>query len=434
MPPIFFKKLASVKIRLFGFFFIVYLFKNRTQKIFLMIFEVDIHSTLMLSILVFFIGQVLTKNLRFLDRYNIPAPVSGGLLFALIALAVFLIFDIRLTFDMGLRDELLIIFFTCIGLQSKVAILRKGGKAILVLAVIVFVCLFFQDALGGMVAKLLGEQVELGVLAGSISLSGGHGTAIAWSEVLSEEYGVQNAQEIGVSCATLGLIFGGVLGTPLARRLILRNRLASFKGDKENREEVRKSVNRITANSFLRVLLMVSIAIIIGEGLQMLFSQLGLLVPAFVCCLFGGIIVINIRGIFIKNEDNESNGNTLVLISSVSLNVFLSMSLMSLQLWVLKDLAGPVLGILVVQVFIVLFFARFVVFKLLGKDYDAALISGGFVGMSLGATPTAITNIDALEQKYGYSPKAMVVVPIIGAFFIDILNVVVITSFLKLFG
>ncbi len=389
------------------------------------------NETVIIAILVLFFGKFLTGKVRFLREYNIPEPVSGGLIASLVFGALYLFFDLEFRFALELRDTLLIVFFTTIGLSSRFTTLIQGGKPLLVLLVIAVAYLFLQNFTGIAVAYLTGVQLETGVIGGSVSLSGGHGTAIAWAPRFVENYGIENALEIGVACATFGLILGGLLGGPIAKFLITRFELET---SSENRLTVGKPYEAdstpIDYQRMLNSILAISVSIAIGLSLNEVVDQAGLKLPDFVTCLFAGILVINFGPLIFRNVHWPEKSRSLALISDLSLGLFLAMSLMSLQLWTLAGLGGPIVAILLTQVAVVCLCVVFVVFPAMGRDYDAAVMSAGYAGLALGATPTAIANMTAVTQKFGASAKAFIVVPLVGAFFIDIANSLIIQSVL----
>ena len=389
------------------------------------------NETVIIAILVLFFGKFLTRKVRFLREYNIPEPVSGGLIASLVFGALYLFFDLEFRFALELRDTLLIVFFTTIGLSSRFTTLIQGGKPLLVLLVIAVAYLFLQNFTGIAVAYFTGLQLETGVIGGSVSLSGGHGTAIAWAPRFVENYGIENALEIGVACATFGLILGGLLGGPIAKFLITRYELET---SGESRLTVGKpheaDATPIDYQRMLNSILAISISIAIGLALNEVVEQAGLKLPDFVTCLFAGILVINFGPLIFRRVHWPEKSRSLALISDLSLGLFLAMSLMSLQLWTLGGLGGPIVAILLTQVAVVCLCVVFVVFPAMGRDYDAAVMSAGYAGLALGATPTAIANMTAVTQKFGASAKAFIVVPLVGAFFIDIANSLIIQSVL----
>jgi len=393
--------------------------------------QLDPRQTIIVAILVLFLGKYLTRKIAFLREYNIPEPVSGGLIASILFGVLYAAFDFELSFALQLRDSLLITFFTTIGLSSRFATLVEGGKPLLILLVVAVVYLFVQNFTGLAAASLTGQPAEIGLIGGSVSLSGGHGTAIASAPRFVEVYGISNAMEIGVACATFGLVLGGLIGGPIAKFLITHHRLtpsndpALTVGVPHERDET-----PIDYQHMLNVILAISISVGIGLALNQLLTAWGINLPTFVTCLFAGILVTNLGPLVFSRLHWPERSHSLSLIADLSLGLFLAMSLMSLQLWTLAGVGGSILLLLVAQVIVVTLFVVFVVFRLMGKDYDAAVMSAGYAGLALGATPTAIANMTAVTEKFGASAKAFVVVPLVGAFFIDISNAVIIQFFL----
>lgn len=393
-------------------------------------FTLDDRQTVILAILVLFLGRFLNKRLRFLERYNIPQPVSGGVVASLVFTGLYLGFDFSLEFSLAQRDMLLIVFFTCIGLSARFATLWQGGKALLILLGLAVGYLVIQNVTGVSVAILSGLEASTGLLGGSVALSGGHGTAIAWAPTFVEQYGIHNAMEIAVACATFGLVLGGIIGGPLAQHLIQRHQLQPEQHSSLSVGVQDEKQEKITADAVFNALLVISIAVGIGLHLHKLLEHLGLKLPVFVSCIFGGIVLSNTIPYMFKRLPWPTGTPSLALVSDISLGLFLSMSLMSLQLWTLVDLAIPILLILSAQLVVILSFARWVVFPLLGSNYSSAVMASGYAGLALGATPTAIANMTAVTQRYGAAPQAFIVIPLIGAFFIDIANAIIIQNFL----
>ncbi len=393
----------------------------------------DPRQTVIVAIFVLFLGKFLTSKVAFLREYNIPEPVSGGLIASIVFGVLYAAFGLELVFALGVRDTLLIVFFTTIGLSSKFSTLVEGGKPLVILLVVAVAYLFLQNFAGLAVAGVTGQPSEIGIIGGSVSLSGGHGTAIAWAPRFIADYGIANAMEVGIACATFGLILGGVIGGPIAKFLIGRYELTPS-GDPALTVGVphEGAETPIDYQHMLNVILAISVSIGLGLVLNGLLTEWGLNLPNFVTCLFAGILVINLAPLVLRRVHFPERSRSLALISDLSLGLFLAMSLMSLQLWTLGGLGGPILLLLVAQVVIVTLFVIFVVFRLMGRDYDAAVMSAGYAGLALGATPTAIANMTAVTEKFGASAKAFVVVPLVGAFFIDISNALIIQFLLDL--
>ena len=387
-------------------------------------------QTLILAILVLFFGKYLTKKYDLLTEYNIPEPVTGGVLVSFIFSIIYFIFDWSINFSLMQRDILLVVFFTTVGLSSRFSTLLQGGKTLLILLLVAVLYLFIQNFTGIAIAAITDMDLSTGILGGTVSLSGGHGTAIAWAPIFKNQYHIENAIEIGIACATFGLILGGVIGGPIAKYLINRYHLKPESEESLSVGLMDENTQKISVDSMLQVLLIISIAVGIGLHLHQLLQSFDIKLPVFVPCLFGGIILTNTIPYFFKKVAWPTGTPTLALISDLSLGLFLSMSLMSLQLWTLIDLAVPIFILLLAQVLIISVFVIFVVFRVLGKDYEAAIMSAGYAGLALGATPTAIANMTAVSKKYGAAPKAFITVPLVGAFFIDISNSVIIQTLL----
>jgi ESS family glutamate:Na+ symporter len=322
---------------------------------------------------------------------------------------------------------LLVYFFITIGINARISDLIAGGRPLLILLLSVSVFLLLQNAVGVGAAALLGGPPAVGVLAGSVSMMGGHGTAVAWAPLFAEQFGIANALEVGAVSATAGLVMASLLGGPLARHLVNRYRL---EGQNDDAPEVgvdyREAPPPIDYNAFLQSLLMIHISGVIGILLHQALASTGLTLPLFVPCLVAGMVITNLRPHLVPRLPWSSRTPALAVIAEVSLGVFLAMSLMSMQLWALADLAGPLAVILLLQAVLIVAFARFVTFPALGRSYDAAVICAGLIGFGLGATPTAMANMTAVTQRHGASHVAFLVVPLVGAFFIDLVNTVVI--------
>ncbi len=400
-----------------------------------MVFVLDPRQTIIVAILVLFLGKYLSQKVALLRDYNIPEPVIGGVLVALLISIAFFIFDSYVVFDLQGRDTFLIVFFTSIGLSSRLSTLVAGGRPLLIMLGLAVAFLFLQNFTGMLVTFATGLPSQIGVLGGSISLSGGHGTTAAWAPTFVDRYGIGNAMELGMATATFGLVLGGVLGGPIAKYLISKHKLESSSEEHITVGIPQKAGDMsISVNSVLNALLVLCIAIGLGMHINLLLIYVGFKLPMFVTCLFAGIILTNSIPLLFKNIRWPTGTPTLALISDLCLGLFLSMSMMSLQLWKLIDLAGPFMLLLVCQVIMITLFVIFVVFRFLGRNYDAAVMSAGFAGLGLGATPTAIANMTAVAEKFGASPQAFLVIPLVGAFFIDIANAIVVKLILAMFA
>ena len=397
------------------------------------IYQFSQRQTIIMAILVLYLGKYLTKNIKFLQDYNIPDAVAGGVLASLFFGLFFAVFKWQIEFTLNVRDALLIVFFTTIGLSSKLKTLLQGGKPLLILLITAVVYLILQNLAGLGVAKVMGLDLPIGLIAGSVSLSGGHGTAIAWASIFRDNYGIAKASEIGVASATFGLVLGGIIGGPVAKWLITRNRLRANNQDQDLTVGIKQSQRNVNIdyNTMLHSILVIGLTIGLGIQINYWVTTLGLKLPGFVTCLLAGIILTNTVPLVLKRFPWPANTPSLALISDVSLGLFLSMSLMSLQLWTLIDLAGPIAILLLVQFSLSIIYTVLLVFPLMGKNYHASVVCAGYLGLTLGATPTAIANMTAVTEHFGASPQAFIIVPLVGAFFIDLFNAFIIQQFLN---
>jgi len=394
--------------------------------------EFDQRQTIVAGILVLFLGKYLNKKIKFLRQFNIPEPVTGGLIASLFIGLLYLLFDIDIEFSKHYRNVLLVVFFTAIGLETEFKSIVKGGKLLLLLTVMAIVYIFVQNFIGVFIAQIFDINQNAGILAGSAALQGGHGNIVAWSPILEGKYGVLNAMEIGMTTATLGLIAGGILGGPIASYLIKKHKLTPS-NDEEISIGVKQGKNlTIDYNSMLIVLFMIAISIGVGLHLNNLADAIGFTLPLFVTCMFGGVVLANVFALFIPKLKCLPHSPTLAIVSDLSLGLFLAMAMMSLKFWEIGTEALFIIASVLVQVAAIVLFSVFIVFKVLGKNYDSAVISAGYIGSSLGATPTAMANMAAVTQRFGASPIAFMVIPIVAAFIIQVSNAVVIQIVLNL--
>lgn len=387
-----------------------------------------------LGIIVLFLGRRLNLAFAFLRNFSIPEAVSGGLVMSVLLALVYIVTDVAVAFDLAARDLLLVYFFTTIGINARLSELLKGGKPLVLLLAVTVGFLLAQNLMGISVAALLGLPSAVGVLGGSVSLIGGHGTAIAWAPRIAEEHGIVNAMEIGVATATFGLILASLMGGPIGKFLIERHNLEATDEHQDvgtDDTDIRASITHL---DFLDSLLAIHLSAILGLILNDLIGDAGLQLPLFVTCLFAGIFLTNVmpreKQRLLTGTRWPSRTPAMALIAEISLGTFLAMSLMSMQLWTLIDLAGPLFAIVGAQFVLAVAVNILIVFPLMGRTYDAAVISAGFGGISLGSTPTAMANMAAVTQRYGPSHLAFIVVPLVCAFFIDLVNALVIPFFL----
>ena len=394
--------------------------------------QLDFYGTLVAASLVLLLGRGLIARVGFLRNYNIPEPVAGGLVVAL-GLLILRTFEIEIRFDTSLQTPLMLAFFATIGLSADFASLKKGGRVVGTFLLAVTGLLVVQNALGIGLAKTLGLDPLMGLLTGSITLAGGHGTGAAWGTVFSEKYGLASASELAIASATFGLVLGGLIGGPVARLLIKRVAVPDCQPQQAPRmpkgfEQPNKE-RSITPFSFIETLALIAVSLLAGNLLNGFLHGTALELPTFVCVLFVGVVLRNglsALGLYQVFEREVS------VLGNVSLSLFLAIALMSLKLWDLAALALPIFIILAAQTLVMALFAIFVTFRVMGSNYDAAVLAAGHCGFGLGATPTAIANMQAVTQRFGPSQIAFLVVPMVGAFFIDIINVIVIKLYLAL--
>jgi ESS family glutamate:Na+ symporter len=393
--------------------------------------------TVTIGIVVLFFGRRVNDAVRLLRELSIPEPVTGGLVFSILFAVLYFATGVEIEFDMKARDVLLVYFFTTIGINASFRDLLAGGKPLVILLMITVVTMLAQNFTGISVAALFDMDAAMGLLSGTVSLIGGHGTAIAWSPRIAEDYGIGNAMEIGLASATLGLILASLMGGPIAKFLINRHDLKPAKVEPMDvgvPEQDRKT--GITYLDFLDAVLAIHICGIIGLLLNDALSDLDFKLPLFVTALISGIVITNIipkRFPRFSGRQWPSRTPAMALIADISLGAFLAMSLMSMQLWTLIDLALPILTILAAQFAVVVLISLVVVFRLMGRNYDAAVVSAGFGGYALGATPVAMANMSAVTNRYGASHLAFIIVPLVAAFFIDLVNALMIPFFLANF-
>jgi len=385
---------------------------------------------LSMSILVLFFGMYLTRKIRFLADNYIPPAVTGGLLFSVAAALLYAFARVQIEFDMAMRDLLLLVFFSTVGLGARLSTLLAGGRALALLAVTAGFFLFLQNSVGVAIAKAFGVHPGYGLMAGSISFAGGHGTAIAWGQV-AESAGLEGASAVGLAFATFGLVTGGLVGGPIARRLMTKHGLEGPDAEAVASAAAEAKVEEGGQDwlfPVLATLLMLALCVSLGDVVNRTLLGRGMKLPGFLTAMFVGIVITNVA------EATKRPVNSVVIdkFGEVALNVFLAMSMMAIQLWTLASAATAIMVVLIAQVLLMTIFAIFVVFRVMGRDYDAVVMSAGFAGMGLGATPVAIANMDAITSRYGPSTKAFIVVPLVGAFFIDLLNAGTINFFIRL--
>ena len=387
---------------------------------------------LTLAILLLFVGKGLAARIATLRRYSIPEPVVGGVLCAGVVCALYYGMGLQVDFELGARDIFLLYFFAALGLNSNVAALARGGWKLVVLLALAGFYIVFQTLVGMGLAGAFGMDPKAGLMVGSVSLTGGVGTTIAWTPHFVDELGIANAGEIGLASNMVGMIAACVVGGPIAGWLIKRHpvmpsadaelEVGTLYGD--------ESRSTLDYTGVLLALFWLNIALMLGQGISHLISEVGLLLPEFVGCLVAGVLLRLLGDLFAPNGRRmwrlEAMQPGIALISDISLGLFLVMALMGLQLWVLEPLLAFISVAMLVQMTLVVLFSVFVVFKAMGSDYEAAVVSSAFGGIALGSTATAMANMTAVTREYGAAPRAFVIVPLVCGFFIDIANAVIV--------
>ena len=391
--------------------------------------QLDLLSTILAAFVVLFAGRALVARSAFLTRFSIPAPVVGGVLIAILLALAESLGGVRVSFDMGLRDNLLLMFFTTVGLSADARMLAKGGPKLATFLGISAVFIAVQNLVGIGAALAMDLHPVVGLLGGSITLTGGHGTGGAYGGRFGDTMHIVGAMELTMACATAGLVLGSVLGGPLAEYLVRRHHLAPAGPPAAAIAEEEAEADPVTTQTVLNTLFAIMACLAGGKALARLVQDTGVILPDFLFCLLLGVAIRN-AGTFVPRI-RVSNG-TVDVLGGVSLSLFLVMALMGMRLIDLVSLAGPLFVILLLQVVAMALFAAFVTFRLMGRDYDAAVLAAGHVGFALSSTAAALAIMKTVTERRGPSPLAFVIVPMVGAFFIDIANAILIQGYLAL--
>ena len=389
--------------------------------------NLDMYMTAGVGVVALLLGMCFTKWIPFLKRFCIPVPVSGGLLISLFFLLLYSVFGLDVNFDGTIKDIAMTMFFTSVGYQSNMRVLKQGGKPLVVMIILVAVLIISQNLLSLGIAKGMGVSSLVGMATGSIPMCGGHGTAGGFSPLL-EKMGLEGADSITMAAATFGLIAGSLIGGPLGEMLIRRHKLAEEIHTNDEIMTLEASEGASSLKRYTQSLGQLFVAMALGMGLSKLIAMTGVTVPTY----FGSLVVAAIlRNVFGHKEEELCLKETIG-IGELSLSIFLGIAMSTLKLWELAGLMLPLFVILVSQGLFMGLFATFVAFPAFGRNYDAAMLVSGLCGFGLGATPNAMANMSAVSYKYHYSVKPFIIVPVVGAMFVDIINTGVITFFLNL--
>lgn len=389
----------------------------------------DMYMTAMVGIAALGLGSLMNRSLPGIRRMCIPAPVTGGIVVSLATLALYHFLGVEVRFDGTLKDICMMVFFTTVGLQSNLAVIRTGGKPLVVTVCLVAVLIGLQNVVGIGLASVLGLNRLIGLAGGSITMCGGHGTAAGFSGMLSD-MGLQGADSIAIAAATFGLLAGSLMGGPLADGIIRRKKLSAEGGGRQAVLGRNITATNLSGGGYARATFLILVSIGIGSLLNRLLSRTGMTFPTYFPSMIVAAVICNVSELFARfpRLDNPEIGS----ISTISLSLFLGMAMVSLRLWELSGIALPLLVILCAQVLLIALFARFVAFPVFGRNYDAALLVSGLCGFGLGAVPNAMANMSAVASRYRYSAMPFMVIPIVGAVFVDIINIGIITLFANL--
>ena len=428
---------------------------NENKKVSMTSIELDMIQTAGIGALALIVGMVLTRKVAFLQKFCVPSPVSGGIIFSLITLVLYGFCDVEVSFDGTLKDVFMLAFFTSVGFQSALKVIKQGGRLLVIMLTLLVVIIALQNLMPMGITRLMGVDSLIGMAAGSISMTGGHGTAGGFASVL-EGMGLHGAGTVGMAAATFGLIAGSMIGGPLAEKIVrtkltheqmqpqdedIDPAMAGIESDEASPtgRTKRVSTNEQEFQQYAKAAYCILLVMGGGTILSWLFAKTGITFPTYFGALILAAIVRNTIG-FVSYKDNGKwekaekllDMERIVSVGNICLSMFLGMAMISLRLWELQSLALPLIVILVSQVVMMALFAYFVAFPLLGRDYDAAVLCAGMCGFGLGATPNAMANMSAVCYKYRYTVKPFLIVPIIGAMFADLINTGMITLFLNL--
>jgi len=392
-----------------------------------MTLELDLVHTILVSMVVLFGGRWLVAHVGVLQRFSIPAPVVGGGIVAILLAFGDGLGGLKLSFNMAMKDSLLLMFFTTVGLAADARMLAKGGVKLLVFLAISAALVISQNLVGVAAAAAFDLHPVIGLFGGSITLVGGHGTGAAYAGRLGETMNIQGVMELAMAAATAGLVIGAILGGPITEYLIKRHKLSGPAGSSEG-TQAEQQADEVTSASLINTLFVILACLAGGKALARMVEATGFIMPDFVFCLLLGVVIRNATNLLpVKLSDR-----TVETVGDVALSLFLVMALMTMKLLDLANLAGPLLVILALQAVLMIAFSIFVTYNLMGRNYDAAVISGGQVGFGLSSTACALAIMRAVTGRHGASALAFLIVPMVGAFFIDILNAMVIQGSLAL--
>ena len=390
--------------------------------------QLDMYQTLAIAVVVLILGQFLKSKIDFLEKFCIPAPVVGGLLFAIFTCICYATGLAEFSFDDTLREVCMVFFFTSVGFQANLKVLKSGGKSLIIFLALVVLLIIFQNGLAVGVSKLLGLDPLIGLCTGSIPMVGGHGTAGAFGPVL-EDFNISGATTICTAAATFGLIAGSLVGGPIGRKLIEKKNLMDTVTTEDDSLLVEDEIKHERhTNMYAAAVFQTILAVGLGTIFSWLLTKTGMTFPIYIGAMLAAALIRNLSEYSGKFTIHMGEINDL---GGICLSLFLGIAMITLKLWQLVDLALPLIILLGAQLVLIFFFTYFVVFNVMGRDYDAAVLSAGTCGFGMGATPNAMANMQAICDRYAPSIKAYLLIPLIGSLFADFINSLVITFFIN---
>lgn len=398
----------------------------------------NMFQTAGLAMLLFVLGRYLTTRIDFLKRCCIPAPVVGGLVFALVHLVLYTTGVVELTFDDNVKTFFMTLFFTSVGYTACFRLLKTGGKKVFTFLLIAIFMVLLQDILGSVLAGVFHWDMRLGLCTGSIPMVGGHGTAGSYGPLMEKDLGIAGANVLAIAAATYGLVAGSLMGGPTARSIIQKYGLKSNENQDEIMEisdqtaEEKAKAEQVNVDSFTNAAILLIVAAGLGTLLTNVFNGIvifgaKLTFPTYI----GAMVIAAVIRNFCDVKHIVLPAKAIDIWGNVSLSIFLAIALMTLKLWQLASLAVPMVVMLLAQTLLMFLFARFVVFNVMGRDYEAAVMTSAFCGFGMGATPNAMANMQTLTKHYGPAPQAYFIVPLVGSLFIDFFNGLIITGFIN---
>ncbi|MCI6150181.1 MAG: sodium/glutamate symporter [Flintibacter sp.] len=401
----------------------------------------NMYQTAAIAMMLFVLGRFLTNRIEFLKKCCIPAPVVGGLIFALTHLALRMAGVVEFTFDSNVKDFFMTLFFTSVGYTACFRLLKKGGKKVITFLIVAIIMVCLQNVVSSILAGVFDWDLRLGLCTGSIPMVGGHGTAGSYGPMMENDLGIARANVIAIAAATYGLVAGSLMGGPTARSIINKYNLKSTEsGTGVELDDMsaadREKAERVDVDAFTNAAILLIVAAGLGTLLTAALNNIQIDIGNFhfkftFPTYIGAMLIAAVIRNFCDAKHIVLPSRALDLWGNVSLSIFLAIALMSVALWQLAEVAGPMIVMLVAQTVLMFFFARFVVYNIMGHDYEAAVMTAAFCGFGMGATPNAMANMQAVTKRYGPAPQAYFIVPLVGSLFIDFFNGLIITGFLN---